>query len=370
MTVMTTGAIRKNWDVSLLIITYLCALFGICVLYSATLGDKVSSAKTQMVWLVIATFALVLGARINYHGYGRFVRHLYFINLFLLLFVWLKGHGAKGAVRWIKVGGFQFQPSEVAKIILILSLAHYLVTHKEEIKEFWGLFRSFLLILIPAIIIVKQPDLGTGLVVIAVWFGMTFMAGARGLHLLILVFLGIVGFAGAWKAGVIRDYQKARLEVFIYPEHDVDGAGYHVAQARIAIGSGGAWGKGYLKGQSVRGGFIPEKQTDFVFTTVGEEMGFAGGVGLLILYSLLLWRVRAVIVSAYEDELGKLLATGIATMLAFHIVVNLGMNIGIMPVTGVPLPFVSAGGSNLIILFFCVGILQSIVNNRRDLLFG
>lgn len=370
MTVMSTGGLRKNWDVPLLALTYLTAIFGILILYSATLGDKVNSAKTQTIWLVLATFALALGSRINYHQYGRFTRHLYSINLLFLLVVWLKGHGAKGAVRWIKVGGFQFQPSEVAKIILILSLAHYIVSHREEIREFWGLFRSFLLILIPAIIIVKQPDLGTGLVVIAVWFGMTFMAGAKGLHLALFALFGLLCFVGAWKAGVIRDYQKARLEVFINPEHDVDGAGYHVAQARIAIGSGGTWGRGYLKGQSVRGGFIPEKQTDFVFTTIGEEMGFAGGVGLLLLYTLLLWRIRVVIMAAYEDELGKLIAIGIATMLAFHIVVNLGMNVGIMPVTGVPLPFVSAGGSNLILLFFSIGILQSIVNNRRDLLFG
>jgi rod shape determining protein RodA len=367
---MPAPTLRKNWDWSLLIITYMTAIFGVITLFSATSGDKTNYAKSQLIFLSVATLALLAGSHINYHRYERFVRHFYIANLLLLLYVWLKGHGAKGAVRWIKIGGFQFQPSELAKIVLILSLAHYLIAHKDEIRSLWGLVKSFLLIAIPAVIIIKQPDLGTGLVVIAVWFGMSFLAGARIKHLALFALCGLLAFTVLWKAGVIKDYQKARIAVFIDPEHDVDGAGYHVAQARIAIGSGGTWGKGLLKGKTVRGGFIPEKQTDFVFTTVGEEMGLVGGLGLLTLYASLLWRIRAVIMASHEDELGKLLGTGIATMFAFHIIVNLGMNVGILPVTGVPLPFVSAGGSNLILFFFCIGILQSIMINRRDLLFG
>ncbi len=199
---------------------------------------------------------------------------------------------------------------------------------------------------------------------------MVFVAGAKGKHLAILLLSVSLLFGVAWRLNVIKDYQKMRVIVLFDPEADKDGAGYHVAQARIAIGSGGTWGKGYLKSQSVRGGFIPEKQTDFIYTTIGEELGFFGGLFVLFLYLILLWRGGTVIIAAYEDELGKLMATGIVTMLAFHIVVNVGMNIGIMPVTGVPLPLISAGGSNLILIFFAIGILQSIIKNRRDLIFG
>lgn len=370
MTTLTPTNLRRGLDVPLLLITYATTLFGVLMLYSATLGDKVNYAKSQIIWLVVASLALAVGSSIDYNRYGRWTKHLYWLNIGLLVFVKLKGHGAKGAVRWIKFGGFQFQPSEFAKVALIICLAYYLVQKRDEIREFWGLARSFLYIALPAAIIVEQPDLGTGLVVMTVWLGMVFMAGAKGKHLAILFLSGALLFGAAWKSNVIHDYQKKRVIVLFDPEADKDGAGYHVAQARIAIGSGGAWGRGYLKSQSVRGGFIPEKQTDFIYTTIGEELGFFGGLFALLLYFLLLWRGRAVIIAAYEDELGKLMATGVVAMLAFHIIVNVGMNIGIMPVTGVPLPLISAGGSNLILIFFAIGVLQSIAKNRRDLIFG
>jgi len=370
MAMMTSNNLRRGIDVPLLLITYTTTLFGILMLYSATLGDKINYAKSQIVWLVVASFALAVGSQIDYNRYGRWTRHLYWLNLGLLLFVKLKGHGAKGAVRWIKFGGFQFQPSEFAKVALTICLAYYLVEKREEIKDFWGLVKSFFYVAVPTAIIIEQPDLGTGLVVIVVWLCMVFMAGAKGKHLAILFLSATLLFTAAWKLNVIHDYQKKRVIVLFDPEADKDGAGYHVAQARIAIGSGGAWGKGFLKSQSVRGGFIPEKQTDFIYTTIGEELGFFGGLFVLMLYLLLLWRGRAIIIAAYEDEPGKLIATGIVTMLAFHIIVNVGMNIGIMPVTGVPLPLISAGGSNLIFIFFAIGILQSIIKNRRDLIFG
>lgn len=367
---LTPNNLRRGIDVPLVLITYATTLFGILMLYSATLGDRVNYAKSQVIWLVIASVALIVGSLIDYNRYGRWTRHLYWLNIGLLVFVKLKGHGAKGAVRWIKFGAFQFQPSEFAKVGLIICLAYYLVQRRDEIRKFWGLVRSFFYIAIPAAIIVEQPDLGTGLVVMVVWLGMVFVAGAKGKHLAILLLSVSLLFGVAWRLNVIKDYQKMRVIVLFDPEADKDGAGYHVAQARIAIGSGGTWGKGYLKSQSVRGGFIPEKQTDFIYTTIGEELGFFGGLFVLFLYLILLWRGGTVIIAAYEDELGKLMATGIVTMLAFHIVVNVGMNIGIMPVTGVPLPLISAGGSNLILIFFAIGILQSIIKNRRDLIFG
>ena len=196
------------------------------------------------------------------------------------------------------------------------------------------------------------------------------MAGAKWQHLIAIFCTGILLFAGLWISGKgIKQYQKDRLNILGNVDIAKSGAGYHVYQARIAIGSGGLWGKGYLHGTQVHGGYIPEKQTDFIFTNVGEELGFVGAVSLTIGFALLLLRGAFVIAAADEDLLGKLMATGIVTMLAFHVIVNIGMNIGIMPVAGVPLPLISSGGSNMLTTLLCIGLLQSVSLHRHQLLF-
>ena len=303
----------------------------------------------------------------------RYARYLYPLNIFLLLVVLshFGGHASKGASRWIKLGPAELQPSEFAKIILIATLALFLSQHEQTITEWRTLLKSLVHIGIPMLLIAKQPDLGTALVLLAIWFGMTLIAGARPLHLLAVLLAGVVLFAVLWQFNpghLLKDYQKNRLQVFLNPSADPRDTGYHLRQSEIAIGSGGIGGEGYEKGAQSNGKFIPEQHTDFIFTIVGEEGGFIVCAGLLALYLLLL--VRGVLIMAEcEDQLGRLLAAGVLSMLTFHIVVNAGMTMGIMPVVGVPLPFFSYGLSSLLVNLLAVGILLSVAARKHRVMF-
>lgn len=371
---MLDTRLRKNLDIPLLLLTYALAVVGVFVIFSATHDDPSAAFyKKQILWIVLGTFGLAGAALLDYHVYARFSRHFYILNLLLLGVVMhphFRNKAVNGAARWIKIGGFQLQPSEFAKLFVIITLAVYLTQRRDTIRDVKTLLSSFGYILLPFLMILRQPDLGTALVILAIWFGMVFMAGAKWQHLAVLFLTGVVLFAGLWVSGKgIKQYQKDRLEVFLNAESEKSGTGYHVWQARIAIGSGGLWGKGFLRGTQVHSGYIPEKQTDFAFTTVGEEWGFVGSVALTVVLGLLLLRGAFVIAASDEDLLGKLIATGIVTMLAFHIIENIGMNIGIMPVAGVPLPLISSGGSNMLTTLLCIGLLQSVVLHRHQLLF-
>jgi rod shape determining protein RodA len=366
---MLDTRIRKNMEWPLLVVTYLLAVFGVLIVYSVTRGDPTAYYKKQLIWLVIGSAGLAATALLDYHLYVRFARHLYVLNAALLLFVLKFAPPVKGAGRWIKIAGFPFQPSEFAKLFVIITLAVFLAKRQETIQEVKTLLLSFLYVAIPVALIFKQPDLGTSLVLIAIWFGMVYMAGAKLKHLAAFVAVGALLAVAMWHTGKLSDYQKNRIMVYINPETDTKKTGYHVMQARIAIGSGGMWGKGLFQSTQVRGGYIPEKQTDFIFTDIGEELGFVGAFGVTLLYGLFLLRGTLIIAASDEDLLGKLMATGIVTMFAFHILVNIGMNIGILPVTGVPLLLISAGGSSMITTLICVGLLQSISIHRHQLLF-
>jgi len=369
---MLDARLRKNLDLPLLALTYLLAAFGVVILYSVSRGDATPFHIKQMAWIALGTVGLIAAALVDYHRYARFVGLLYLLNLVLLALVILPriGQEANGAARWIRIGGFPFQPSEFAKLAVILTLAVFLSRRHETIRQGKTLLLSFLYVALPVALIFKQPDLGTALVILAIWFGMTYMAGARMRHLALFVLAGILIGTGMWHSGrFIKDYQKNRLLAFIHPDADPKETGYHVVQARIAIGSGGVWGKGLLHSTQVRGGYIPERQTDFIFTDIGEELGFVGAVTLCLLYVALLLRAGRILLLAEEDLLGRLIGAGIIAMLAFHILVNIGMNIGLMPVAGVPLPLVSAGGSNMIVTLICIGLLQSIAFHRHSFLF-
>ncbi len=362
---------NRNWEWPLLGLTYLLAAIGVLVILSATRGDPTAFHKKQIVWIALGSVGLIAASLLDYHLYARFAGQIYLLNLFLLALVLMpRFHNrVNGAARWIKIAGFPFQPSEFAKLFIIIALAVFLTRRHETIRQGKTLLQSLLYVALPIGLIFKQPDLGTALVLLAIWFAMTFMAGAQVKHLAVFLVLGVLFGAGLWHSGKIKDYQKNRLIAFINPDADPKETGYHVLQARIAIGSGGMWGKGYQRSTQVRGGYIPEKQTDFIFTDVGEELGFAGAVTIVGLYGLLLLRGAAIIAASDEDITGKMIATGVVAMFAFHIIVNIGMNIGIMPVAGVPLPLISAGGSNVILTLISVGLLQSVARHRRQLLF-
>ena len=371
---MRDNRLHKRIDVPLLILTYGLAFFGVLVIYSVTHGDPTPYHKRQLLWMVLGTAGLVAATLVDYHLYTRFARYIYGFNLLSLAVVLKFAHSINGAARWINIGGFKFQPSEFAKLCVILTLAIFLTKHHDTLHEPKTFLLSLLHVALPMALIFKQHDLGTALVLLAIWFGMVFMAGAKGRHLLALVLTGILLFVMLWQTGkIIEGYQRQRLVTWYNslfdPDADKSRSGWHVSQARVAIGSGELWGKGLMHGSLVRGGYVPEKQTDFIFTDIGEELGFAGTLVLALLYAGLLFRGVHVIRVADQDTLGKLIASGVVSMLAFHVVVNIGMNIGLMPVAGVPLPFISAGGSNMLTLMTCIGLLQSITRNRHQLLF-
>ena len=370
---------KQGWrqlDWAILGSVLLLCVAGIFAIKSALHLDlhPLDLVRKQIFGAMVGIVAAVFLARTDYELLlKRAAPYLYPLNILLLLLVLTHfgGHEAKGASRWIRLGPVQLQPSEFAKIILIGTLALFLSRHSAAITEWRTVLRSLVHIGVPMLLIARQPDLGTALVLLAIWTGMMVIAGAKPVHLLALTLMGIVLFVGLWHFNpghVLKDYQKNRLQVFLNPASDPRDTGYHLRQSEIAIGSGGLSGEGYGRGTQSNGKFIPEQHTDFIFTIVGEEGGFVVCAGLLALYMILL--VRGVLVMAEcEDQLGRLLAAGVLSMLTFHIVVNAGMTMGIMPVVGVPLPFFSYGLSSLLVNLLAVGILLSVAARKHRVMF-
>lgn len=361
----------KNFDFGLVLLMLVITLYGLAVIYSASKGGAsgASYVHRQLMWAIAGLVAFAIGASIDHKSYPRMSGTLYVVNLILLLSVLVIGRESKGAQRWLGFGGMAVQPSEFAKVIIVITLAVFLVRRQDRIWELRTFALSFLHVAVPMLLIFKQPDLGTALVLTAIWFGMLFIAGAQKRHLIgFVVLVMLVGTLGWYSPHILKSYQKARLASFINPAVDPAGSGYHVLQSRIAIGSGQFLGRGYLHGTQGRLGFIPERHTDFIFTVVAEELGFVGAGFLLLLYFLLIWKA-VTIMSETEDAVGRLAAAGISCMFLFHIVVNVGMTLGIMPVTGVPLPFMSYGGSSLLANMLALGLLTGIGMRRHKINF-
>ena len=370
MIVQKSGLRQIDWP--MLAAVLLLCLGGLLAIRSAVHADlKLRDLpRKEAVGVVLGLAALLALALTDYETLlKRYARYLYPLNLLLLAVVLKLGHASHGAQRWISLGPLQLQPSEFAKLILICTLALSLTRRRDGIQTWPTLLKSFAHIGVPMLLIARQPDLGTALVLLAIWLGMTLMAGARLSHLALLLMIGITLFAFLWHSGhVLKDYQKNRLQVFLNPDADPRDNGYHLHQSEIAIGSGQISGEGYGRGLQSNGRFIPEQHTDFIFTVVGEEGGFAACVALLALYLLVLER-GVVILAECKDTLGRLLAAGVLSMLTFHIVVNVGMTLGIMPVVGVPLPFFSYGLSSLLVNLSAVGLLLSVAMRKHRVMF-
>jgi rod shape determining protein RodA len=320
---------------------------------------------------VVVGGAILLGLALSDYTMliKRFAGRLYAINLIALLIVKKFGASSHGAARWISLGPVQVQPSEFAKFILICTLALFLVKHADTIRTWPTVLMSLVHIGVPTLLVASQPDLGTALVLMAIWFGMMTVGGAKASHLLLLLLAGVLLFTAVWHFNVVlKPYQKHRLEVFLDPNADPQDTGYHLHQSEIAIGSGQIGGEGYGRGTQSNGNFIPEQHTDFIFTIVGEEGGFVGCLVLLALYLLVLERGVAAMAEC-EDRLGRLLAGGVLSLLTFHVVVNAGMTMGIMPVVGVPLPFFSYGLSSLLVNMAAIGLLLSIAARKHRMMF-
>jgi rod shape determining protein RodA len=379
---------RLDW--SLLAAVLALCLYGLVMIYSATrspeaagLAPPSSFALKQSIWLLLALAVFLVTVLVDYERIARWHVPLYAGALVLLIAVLFVGRAPSGAASWIAVGGFRLQPSEFAKIAVILSLAAFLGPRVDQIQSLRVVLLSLLIPAAPVLLVVVQPDFGTALVMVAIWFGALYLAGARAAHLGIVLASGLALFALMWNldrppldravpgpiAGIIskaalKDYQKRRLTIFLNPQSDPLGAGYHVIQSRVAIGSGQLTGRGLFRGTQSRLRFIPERHTDFIFSVVGEELGLLGAASMLVLYLFLFWRGLRVAIRA-RDSLGSLLAAGAISMLIFHCIVNIGMSVNIMPITGLPLTFVSYGGSNLVVSFIAFGLLQN-VHIRRD----
>jgi len=350
----------RQVDLPLLLTTLLLIGVGLAMLYSATYQWSLAVFRRQLVWLAVGAVGVVALAAIPPRVWLRFYKLLYALNVAMLLGVLAFGAERKGAQRWLELpGGFQLQPSEFAKLLLILTLAAWLARHGAAIRTPKGFVLSALHMAVPALLVFKQPDLGTSLVFAAVWFAMVYLAGARARWLWLTVVAGALGFAGLWHFDILRDYQKARLVSFLNPEADPKQSGYHILQARIAVGSGQLAGKGYLHGTQKNLRYIPEQHTDFIFVVVAEELGFVGSVGLLGLFGAFLYAVWRIMVTTH-DEYHRLLAGSILTLFTFHLLTNVGMTIGLFPVVGIPLPFISYGGSMLITALAAVGLLLAI----------
>ena len=366
---------NKRWlrrmDFTLIAATLAIILMSLVIIGSATHINEISG---QRYWFVQrqGIFALLNCAlafflmNFDYKMLQRYGNRLYIFNLVMLLAVMFLGHSALGAQRWIQLGPITLQPSEFAKLIMIISLAHLLDSREERMKSVWDLMPVAAFVVVPFLLVLKQPDLGTSLVFLAILLGMVFVAGIDGKLLLKIMGLGAACLPVFWL--FLKDYQKSRLTVFMDPNVDPLGAGYHIIQSKIAIGSGQLFGKGLFNGTQSQLNFLPENHTDFIFAVVGEELGFVGSVAILLLYFLLLYRGVQTAKNA-RDKFGTLLAAGITSMMAFHVLVNVGMTIGIMPVTGIPLPFMSYGVSALTTNLVSIGILLNIQSRQQKLMF-
>jgi rod shape determining protein RodA len=358
------GAAWRAFDWQMTIFAVLLAGFGQAMAYSNTIaaGDGVfdvgSTFSRGLVWAAFAIAAFVLAAAFDYKWLRTFAWPLYFVNLGLLGVTLVVGVGVSGAARWIPIGPFQFQFSELAKILMIVVLANYLASRKATLDSIWTILGACLLVVPAWGLVLLQPDLGTSLVLGAILAGMLFMSGASMRWLAILGGLIVAAVPIAWTY-LLRDYQKQRLLSFLDPSADPQGSGYQLLQSQIAVGSGGFFGKGLTNGTQNQLDFLPVQTTDFVYALLAEELGFLGAVLVLGLFIALIWRI---LVAAWrsKDPFGLALASGIASMLLFQLVINVGMVIGVMPITGIPLPFITHGGASLISIAIGLGILQSI----------
>ena len=355
----------RNFDWTLFgMVALLCAI-SVLEIYSATLHTKYLGFHTKQVyWIAGGVVAMFVFAKIDYHKLIDWVPWAYGICLVSLVAVKLVGTKVLGARRWIKIGPMHFQPSEWVKLILIVAVARYFANLGGRNLTWKEIFKAFALVGVPMLLVLAQPDMGTALTYTPVLIAGLFLGGINLKQSLVLIAAGLVLVVGVWNSGkVLKPYQKARLTGFINPDNDPRGAGYQVLQAKIAVGAGGIWGKGAEKGSQTQGAFIPIPHADFIFAAFSEEHGFVGATFVLLLYFLILMRLIQNAQTA-ADLPGSLIIMGVVGVLIFQIAVNVGMVIGFMPVTGIPLPLMSYGGSSVLFTFLALGVVMNVRMRR------
>ena len=360
----------RHLDLTLLLSTIGVAAIGVLMVYSSTRQKQESAGldpsfflKRQLVFVALGLVAMAVVTLVDYRRIRDFTPVIYGLAvLALLLVVSPLGTSRRGTQAWFQLGGFQFQPSEVAKLVLILALAAICAGYRGELDTS-GLLTALGLAFVPMALIYVQPDLGTNMVFVAVLIAVLLVAGARPRHIAVLALLGITAIALVVELGMLKDYQRDRLTAFLDPQTDTQRSSYNLRQSQIAIAAGGIAGRGLFQGTQTNLSFVPEQHTDFIFTAVGEELGLLGGAALLSLFGVMMWRIWRAAVLA-RDQFGRLLCVGVLAMLVFQIFENVGMTMGITPITGIPLPFMSYGGSSIITAFLGVGLVLN-VHMRR-----
>lgn len=356
----------KTIDWSLYILPIVLIGVGLVTIYSLTYyNDNVRLFYNQLTYAIVGIALAIVFTFIDYRHYKGLSPYIYIIGLVFLGLVMIIGKTSFGATRWISLGFFDFQPSELFKLVLIIVLSAYLSTKISRLK-----FRQIIVVavifLIGAGLIISQPDLGSAIILIFITIALIFSIKPKKIHTIIIIIIITLTIPVGWLT--LHDYQKDRVLTFLNPQKDPLGTGYNVTQSTITVGSGGLWGRGFGHGPQSQLNFLPVAHTDFIFAGIAEATGFIGSSALIIIYFVLIVRILNV-AKISKDSFGMLLAIGIAVVIFGQVFINIGMNIGVVPVTGIPLPYISYGGSSLLIMMIAIGILQSIYIRHKKISF-
>ena len=362
----------RPFDYILLVASLALTGYGLLLIYSGSISAFGGSTADilagpvgrQLGFAVVGVALSILISRIDYRFLAQGSMGMYVGLIGALMFVLSLGAQVYGSRRWIDIAGTHVQPSEIGKLIVILVLAKYLSDKQEQIKELRVFLTSLALAAIPAMLVFAEPDLGSAVIFLLIWLGMVVMAGCDMRHVLGSIGM-VIAMAPFALIAVVTDYQRERVSLFLDPESDALGAGFNTLQAEISIGSGGFLGKGLTEGSQTQLDYLRTQTTDYVFSVLGEELGFVGAMILFTLFILLLFRgLRAAAIS--QDVFGRLIAVGVVIFVLFQAFINIGVNIRLFPVTGIPLPFISQGGSSLITVFIAIGLLESVIMRHRQ----
>ena len=320
----------------------------------------------QLIWIFVSFSIFFIFSFVDFHFLRRtnIVIAMYFVGILALLSLFILGHVSKGAQSWINLGFFSIQPSDPMKLVLIIVLAKYFSRRHVEIAHIKHIIISGVYAFIIFALVALHPDFGSALTIFAIWFGMVMVSGISKKHLILVIVGGALIFAGLWNFG-LKPYQKARIMNFVHPLADIRGSGYNAYQAMVTVGSGGIFGKGLGYGTQSRLKFLPEYETDFIFAAFAEEWGFVGVIILLLLFAIVLFRIMKHALRG-ESNFETLFCSGLAIFFVAHLIINIGMNIGLLPVTGIPVPFMSYGGSHLVTEFAGLGIMMGMARYSRS----
>lgn len=360
----------KNMEWGLVIVAVLLTAIGLVALFSATQETEYDEFKKQIIWFIVSLILMVIVMLINYQTLVKLSPIFYGISIVLLIAV-LFTKPINGATSWFDIGGFSLQPSEFAKIVVILFLAFIISKiqkrYKEDINKPTKLVLIFIALAVPLILIIKQPDYGTAMAFCIALCMMLFTSGIAKKYIIGVIIVAIISIPLLYNF-VLPEHAKKRIDIFLNPESDPRGSGYNIIQSKLAIGAGGLTGMGLLKGNQTQLGYLYPKTTDFIYSVIGEEMGFLVAGTIIILYVFLITKTLYVAKTA-KDDLGSLIASGIAGIFIFHMTENIGMVMGLLPITGVPLLFISYGGSSLMTSYILVGLLLNISGKRQKTIF-